>query len=389
MSKAYHNQLCCAICDVVFLPSTSQPSKAMEWLADVVLLSDPEREFELLSKHYDGGKPQNDPPLIPRILQGIQKTRAEFVRATDFRVLTTFGDEDHRKIVLPYDMYERIYGQNPPWGPPPYFMPVHKACIELAESAMRHCHDIAVRDLRTLWKVLRMRMLASLTFNHTANQIHRSWPPDRIRLPHGYYIPSQPYIFDINPLGQGEWWETNPLSIPKLTSTVLDNLQSLPPARPATPQVITFHKAFIALPNELQVLIQSYLVSENGLPSLCNGLLPQWMWREMLLGGVTIPFLYDINVTVVKEFYTEWRSVHGDQEPNWELLVRKLSQVAWRMWDVEGSALKIPTGLRNRTRIWKLVGEMYVNDLAHTQPKYAPWIPEYWDRRGRPMHPKK
>ncbi|KAI1469395.1 uncharacterized protein F4812DRAFT_422906 [Daldinia caldariorum] len=386
MSRAYYNQLCCAICDVAFLPSTSQLSKAMEWLADVVLLSDPEREFELLSKNLNREKTQNEPLPSPRILQEIKKTRAEFVGGTDFRIFTTFGDEDHRRIVLPYDMYERIYGQNDPWGPSPYFMPVHRACIDLAETIMCRCHNIVVRDLRTLWKVLRMRMVASLTFSHTANQVHRTWPTDRIQLPHGYYIPSQPYIFDIDPLGQGEWWEANPLAIPKLTSTVLDNLQSLPTARPATAQTITFHKALVALPNELQVLIRSYIVSENGIPSRCNGLLPQWMWREMLLGGEIVPFLYDIDVTTVKEFYAQWRRVNGDQEPNWELLVRKLSQVAWRMWDVEGSALKIPNGLRNRRRIWKLVGEMYVNDLAHTQPKYAPWIPEFWDRKGRPLY---
>ncbi|OTB13844.1 hypothetical protein K445DRAFT_24339 [Daldinia sp. EC12] len=357
----------------------------MEWLADVVLLSDPEREFELLSKHYDAGKNENAPLLNPQISQGIEKTRAQFVQGVDFRILTSFNHEDYGKLVLPYDIYERTYGQNPPWGPPPYFMPVHKACIDLAESTMRRCHDITVRDLRTLWKVLRMRMVASLASNNI-NQI-RFWPFDRIQLPHGYYIPSQPYIMDIDPAGKGEWWEANPLAIPKLTSTILDNLQSLPPAPPAAPQAIAFHKAFLALPSELQALIRSYLKSQNGLPSRCNGLLPQWMWREMLLGGEILPFLYDLDVTVVEAFYKQWERDNGDQEPNWELLVRRLSQVAWRMWDVDGSTVKIPNGLRNRRRIWKLIEEMYVNDLIDTRSMDAPWIPEYWDRRGRPIHP--
>ncbi|KAI1136377.1 hypothetical protein F5Y05DRAFT_415147 [Hypoxylon sp. FL0543] len=405
-SASYEGKLCCTICGDAILPATSDLYETTRWQAEAVLLSDPAREFEHLVEHYKGGKRRNVPKISLQIVQGIRKDRARLVQANRLWIVTTEGDEesDHnQEEVLATHSYGR--DENGDWAVTPYYIATHRACLEVAEATMRDSpHDIVVRDLRTLWKVLRMRFEVddSYYMSSAADSVAR---PQRIQLPHAYYMPFRP-----SPLAMGyapgeqadavaasnhniERWESaHPLHVPDVTEAVLENLKSLPPAMTTIPEALPFQKRFLALPPELQNHICSFLVSRHGMPSMCNGLLPQWIWREVLLGGRCLPFLQDLDVNIVKDFCASWDRDRRHHEFNWELLVRKLSQEAWAICDAETSILKVPNGLRNRRRIWKLVKEMYVGDMV-PMPRAAysgtepVTVPRYWNEGGELVHP--
>ncbi|OTA65974.1 hypothetical protein K449DRAFT_431436 [Hypoxylon sp. EC38] len=398
-------KLCCAICGDAILPPTLELSETTKWRAEVVLLSDPAREFEQLREHYQGGKRQNAPRMSLQITQEIRKDRARVIKEDRFQIITSKEEEEELAYNQEEVLANHSYGRdmNGEWGSMPYYIATHGACLEVAESAMRHSpHDIFVRDLRTLWKVLRMRFKVddSYYMSLIMDSVAR---PQRIQLPHAYYMPFRP-----SPLAMGyapgeeadqaaasnhkiERWEAAyPLHVPDATETILKNLKSLPPAPATIPEAIHSQKKFLALPPELQNHICTFLTSSHGMPNLCNGLLPQSVWREILISGRCLPFLRDLDVNIIQDFCARWDREQGDREPNWELLVRKLSQEAWGIYDVEKSILKIPNGLRNRRRIWKLVEEMYVGDLVPiaravylgAEPVA---VPRYWDEGGEPV----
>ncbi|KAI1099466.1 hypothetical protein F4804DRAFT_83641 [Jackrogersella minutella] len=401
MSSAtlYEGKLCCAICGDAIVPPTSRLAEDAAWQTKAALLSDPAREFEQLEVHYRGGK-RSDAPRLEFLATGeIRKDRARVIEGGRLQIISaaeSYEDPDGEQEVQSNQSYGRE--ENGEWSVRPYYIATHEACLEVAENAMcRSPHDIVVRDLRTMWKVLRMRFEVddSYYMSTVTGVVAR---PQRVQLRHGYYMPFRPasIMTGLPPSEQsegkiGRWEAAYPLHVPNVTSAVLENLKGLPPAT-AIPEAVAFQKRFLALPPELRDHISSFLSSRNGMPSLCNGLLPQWVWREVLLRGDCLPFLRDLDVAAVGDFCRQWNLDHEDQEPNWELLVRRLSQEAWSVWDAESSSLKVPNGLRNRRRIWQLVEEMYVGDLVAvkraTQMGSDPVaVPRYWNERGELVYP--
>ncbi|KAI1207809.1 uncharacterized protein F4807DRAFT_433404 [Annulohypoxylon truncatum] len=396
----YEGKLCCAICGDAILPPTPELSSAERWQTEAVLLSDPDREFEHLEEHYRGGKKRDAKRLDISTAREIRKDRARVIEKDRLRIIAANQDGDADMEQEEVDS-NRSYGreENGEWVVTPYYIATHEACLEVAETVMRRSpHDIAVRDLRTLWKVLRMRFKVDDMYLMSSS-IEFVASPQRIQLPHSYYMPFRfaPMLSGSFPSGEIDrkverWEAAYPLHVSDLTSAVLENLSSLPPATAAIPQAVSFQKRFLALPPELRDHVCSFLASRNGMPGTCNGLLPQWIWREVLLRGECLPFLRDLDVAVVRDFCARWGREHGSQEPNWELLVRKLSQEAWSIWDAESSSLKVPSGLRNRRRIWQLIEEMYVGDLVPVKRMMRVSsdhvvVPRYWDERGEVMHP--
>ncbi|XXH01239.1 arginine metabolism regulation protein II [Hypoxylon texense] len=405
--SSYEGQLCCAICGDAILPPTPEPSASLKWQTEAVLLSDPDQEFEQLERHYRGGKKRDAPRLDPHVGHGIRKDRAQVIGGDRLRILPaekedTEGGQDREHEVRANNSY--IYEVNDQWAVTPYHIATHGACLEVAEDVMhRSPHDIVVRDLRTLWKVLRMRFEVddSYYMSTVTGAVSR---PQRVQLPHGYYMPfrssrlasGDPSI-EQNATdssgGDHERWEASyPLFVPDLTSAILENLGTLPPVMAAIPESLAFQRQFLALPPEMRDHVCSFLVSRNGMRSTCNGRLPQWVWRDVLLIGQCLPFLPEIDVSVVEDFCSQWEEQHPGKEPNWEFLVRRLSQEDWSIWDAESSSLKVPNGLRNRRRIWQLVEEMYVGDLVSVQRATHHGtdhvaVPRYWDRAGELMYP--
>ncbi|KAI0106366.1 hypothetical protein F4776DRAFT_646302 [Hypoxylon sp. NC0597] len=403
---SYVGKLCCSICGDAILPQTSELSETTKWQAEAVLLSDPAREFEQLGEHYRGGKRRNAPRLKLEITQEVRKDRARVIQGDRLQIIIAEGDEEsadsQEEVLANHSNGRDVNGE---WASIPYYIVTHGGCLELAETVMRRSpHDIVVRDLRTLWKVLRMRFEVddSYYMSSTTDSVER---PQRIQLPHAYYMPFRPPLLAMGyaPGEQADqaaasdhkierWEAAYPVHVPDATATILENLNTLPPAPATIPEATPFSKKFVALPPELQIHVCSFLTSRHGMPSVCNGLLPQWVWREILLGGRCLPFLRDLDINVAKDFCSRWDREHSHCEPNWELLVRKLSQEAWGIYDAEKSMLKVPNGLRNRRRIWKLVEEMYVGDLVPiAQASYLGIepvrVPRYWNEGGEQVYP--
>ncbi|KAI1412729.1 hypothetical protein F5Y13DRAFT_162557 [Hypoxylon sp. FL1857] len=402
---SYEGKLCCAICGNAVLPPTSEVGDATRWQTEAMLLSDPAREFEQLGEHYRGGKRRHAPRLNLHAAQDIRKDRARVIQGDSLRIITSKDDEgleQGQEGVLAN--YSPNHHENEEWASTPYYIVTHEACLEVAESVMRRSpHHIVLRDLRTLWKVLHMRF--EVEDSYYMSSVTDEARPQRVQLPHAYYMPFRPSLLAMGYAPGDEsnaatavncdmerWEAACPLHVPDITESVLKNLNYLPPAPVTMPEAIPFQKKFLALPPELQNHVCSFLTSRHGMPNVCNGLLPQRVWREVLLGGQCLPFLGTLDISAVKDFYARWEQDRSNCEPNWELLVRKLSQEAWGIWDAETSLLKVPNGLRNRRRIWKLVEEMYVGDLvpmarathAGTEPVR---VPRYWDERGKLAYP--
>lgn len=190
------------------------------------------------------------------------------------------------------------------------------------------------------------------------------------------------------------------MDVPDLTLEILQNVEALEP-QSANPLAKNFSQLFLALPQELQDRIVAFMGSFDGLSTHCTGLLPQHTWLHILLGGRYLPFLWDLDATIVQRFCQE--KAEKGIELNWELLVRKLSNGVWIHWQHNNllqAALQIhcypnmaiPDGLRNRRRIWQLVEEMYVGDVLPVRrswidSKQIPTMPRYWDEYGDPVYP--
>ncbi|KAI0165350.1 hypothetical protein GGR52DRAFT_558411 [Hypoxylon sp. FL1284] len=393
----------CSICGDIIPWLGAEPSVASRWQREAVLLSDPDQEFEQLERYYEGNEWHHKPRPELRVELAIRKDDARS-HGYLFGILATEGESLWASWVKPY-INAHVHERN---GKPyyiPYYITTHGACIAVAEDVMRRSpHDIVVRDLRTLWKVLRMRF-----------QVHDCYPadtppgtvmpPPQIQLPHNYYIPRRTSpattgnSFDgrdgihNSPNGLERWEAFYPLHVPHLTLAILDNLRTMPPGPKDTPETIDFRNKFLTLPTELRDHICSFLVSRNGLPDTCNGFLPQELWLELLLAGKILPFLPEIDADAINDFCLLWDKDHQGSEPNWELLVRRLSQEDWSGGDdTENSSLKVPSGLRNRRRIWRLVEDMYVGDLMPVQRTADPCanpvtLKRYWDYNGRLASP--
>jgi hypothetical protein len=73
---------------------------------------------------------------------------------------------------------------------------------------------------------------------------------------------------------------------------------------------------------------------------------------------LTLAWDLDVNVIRIKEQARNW---------NWELLVRKLSQL--KIHEPGDTSLELPLQLKNRRRIWRLLEEARVGDYAEWQNK--------------------
>ncbi|KAI9664255.1 MAG: hypothetical protein M1831_002434 [Alyxoria varia] len=179
-----------------------------------------------------------------------------------------------------------------------------------------------------------------------------------------------PYEFDDS--GRGERQkicEADPFGMPRLTSSVLSNLQS---QKPGTERVevnstdlADLRNRFSSLPTELCDIIEDYVVQKfsHNMPLRCTYILPQYFWRDKLLSGSLFPWLDDLQAQVFAEKEAEL----GENECwNWELLARGLSQNS--MIEYNDETLTLPLGLKNRRRIWILLELARIGDNQEDDP---------------------
>ncbi|ERF75793.1 hypothetical protein EPUS_01623 [Endocarpon pusillum Z07020] len=171
-------------------------------------------------------------------------------------------------------------------------------------------------------------------------------------------------VFDMNPMT---------IKAKQLTDFVLSMLQPLLLPRPTAGQgharEIT-HCPGARLPQELLNMIESYASSSfsNADPEPSR-ILPQSWWREALINKKMLPWLWDLDVDMIRTKDSKppknWFGASGTWvEWDWELLVRKLAQTDFYK-DIgihtagEGPAL----ALKNRRRIF-----LIMDDLVRTLP---------------------
>lgn len=157
-------------------------------------------------------------------------------------------------------------------------------------------------------------------------------------------------------------FEADPVTIPSMTESILTQLELEAPAttKPQlSPQTALLASQVNNLPSELLKLIVHHLEPLHDLPLQCTAVLPPASWLEGLLKDKLLPWLWDLNISVTLD---KEASKPVGREWNWEGLVRKLSQTALHKPRMIFDDL--PFGLRNRRRIWRIVDEMYVGDVA-------------------------
>lgn len=167
----------------------------------------------------------------------------------------------------------------------------------------------------------------------------------------------------------------NPLKIDvkELTRFVLSLLQPLLLPRPTAKHRHvhgTDHCPGARLPQELLNVIEAHLSSSFIDPDPePSQILPQSWWREVLVNKILLPWLWDLDVGMIRKKESQprknWFGAPGTWvEWDWESLVRKLAQTNFYK-DIgihtagEGAAL----ALKNRRRIF-----LIMDDLARTQP---------------------
>jgi hypothetical protein len=124
-------------------------------------------------------------------------------------------------------------------------------------------------------------------------------------------------------------------------------------------------------PELKQAIVDSLLPLRN-LPLQCTRLLDQSYWKEILISGRFLPFLWDLDLDLLGAKVSQ---LPGKLEWNWERLVRQLSQSGFLDYAAKASqdshyVQGVPFGLRNRRRIWRILEEMQVNDMEPLSYSY-------------------
>lgn len=343
--------MCCAICGSAFSQQDS-----------TILIHDDARELEHVQEHYA----TKWGPCGFTTNRGINEAPATYESGPNF--ITQNG----RRVTACCSAESAIEVDQ-------YRIPVHNYCLDLAKYALRSRHS-RLSSMRQLWKVLRMRCLAS-----SANG--QQDPLRRIDAPDNYHLPSSSAGAQSKDMDE-QWYAADAWNIPNLTAGLVAQLQ--PVRSHAAQSQSAFRARFEKLPQEMQDHILSSVFSEPEFSSQCTKLVPQSVWMDMLLDDRIIPFLWDLDRETLERKVAEGQKM--GVEWDFELLVRQLCQTAFN--ESSSCLAGMPAGLHNRRRIWKLLGEMYVGDYLPEAPSPASSlmgqpaaIPRYWNEEGDLQHP--
>ena len=218
------------------------------------------------------------------------------------------------------------------------YLPFHRLCLCVADrfidsvpSSLIMAHTVTsdgITSVKSLWEVLFHRLQGD----------SMGFPDQYLPEPHDYFggWPCRNAYWEPDALPQhGEvskskicvkTWiaklrqlqEQNPVDIPNLTSSILQNLKPAESAHASSPS-------------------------------------QQNWYFEAFLNKQIFPWLWDLDTKAILE---KQRAGHWD----WELLVRKLSIKT--IHEPDDESIDIPLQLRNRRRIWRLLEEARMNDVA-------------------------
>ncbi|KAK6003999.1 hypothetical protein QM012_008849 [Aureobasidium pullulans] len=210
------------------------------------------------------------------------------------------------------------------------YLPVHNVCLQLADRFINTASTVE-RDFRNttsgritselqLWEVLYPRV-DQFGCKSMTNEPHNFFlpPGSHSGMPWGKEYDSGEFSFLDSSIYA--LLMANPLEIPNITHSILENLKAIPDTEP--------------LLHETQ---------DESCDSLANSKAYPWLW--------------DLDTLSIraKQKSSRWE---------WESLLRSLWQPDVHMPSDE--SLDIPLSLRNRRRIWRILEEARVNDLPITR----------------------
>ncbi|KAK8084114.1 hypothetical protein PG996_002895 [Apiospora saccharicola] len=386
----------CTICGCPICPPPQRPSEGgvegveqqqpeeeeqPKWLEQAVMLSDPAEEFETLEMHYRAGKKPGVPELeFTHDDQEIQ--RDEVTMATPDECILT---KDGTRVRPNWGVGLDNDGQRRHPDSTPYGIVVHAACLDVVERVMRkrsrrrRCLG-GGPSLRTLWKVLRMRLdtcdnelmgrtnwstqfaplwLRNFFYQYltpteftTGDRWRISWREDHGKWVSGHrndgiarllspsrFFALRKYDWILGVYGVPTYLYIDltvvymqlledPTTIPDLTNILLSNIKRVE-VEAVDQETQAFRNAFMSLPLELRDHILDLLSSCDDLHLFCTRLLPQESWRDMLLGKKCLSFLYDIDGAAVLRFAQTKEEEPDANTVDWESLVRSLSRGVW------------------------------------------------------------
>ncbi|XXG93756.1 hypothetical protein Hte_000005 [Hypoxylon texense] len=289
------NQIYCCICGAPILETGQSNDKRGEWLAHAVLLTTGQEKGNAVE--VDTYWPQ--PPGQAYALNLGPKPAAESQR----RVLQLDAEyyEHNRFNILGSDTTVGAFTVGTDLPTPAvtsggsFYLAVHRSCNQLAS------HFIDSRP-----------------------EAHDT-----------FQISPQEEITSVKQLW--ELLEENPLDIPDLTESILQNLR-------AESSEMSKGKS-----DEMHGNLQ-------GSDQISNAVRNQDWWYGALVNKKLFPWLWDLDMEAVHEKYRcgSW---------DWELIVRQLSQL--EIHEPGDGTLSLPVGLRNRRRIWRLLEDARLDDIAN------------------------
>ncbi|KAI1393090.1 uncharacterized protein F4822DRAFT_393052 [Hypoxylon trugodes] len=339
------NQIYCCICGSPFLEPGQSDDERGEWLARAVLVTtahetDHGIELDIYWPQAPSGSYALDlgPNPPTELKRRVLRLDSEYSEHNQFKILESGATVSAFTVGAGSPTSTVTSGGT-------FYLAVHGVCNQLAEhfidsrAEARDTFQIGPQDkissIKQLWEVLYRRMPGSTPLN--SEYI--------LPEPHAYYggrYCRNVYWEPSDDLEYGELLEENPSEIPNLTESILQNLQ---PASSEAPGDKLNKTNF----NHQESNPKSEIVHNQ-----------DW-WYDAFISKTLFPWLWDLDVKLIQK-----RRQEGNWD--WKALGRQLSRV--EIHTPSDETLNLPLGLRNRRRIWRLLEDARVDDIASDGRRY-------------------
>ncbi|KAG2003841.1 hypothetical protein GB937_009333 [Aspergillus fischeri] len=360
--KGYHaGDICCVVCGAPsFVVEDEVRNKNLErykWFVPLAIRAENyhyEKDWDIVSL------PNHDLPLE---VLGIDDIEIDGVH---------YGEQLFKLEPLPYGEHSSklvhdLYTEYP-------YATVHSECLDM----MRRLVDYRQALLKAGVSVgpKRPTTLSQFyeVFEQRLNRVHWHYPlgrngtfnPLRVVEPHYYYFRDTDLFHNVMwAFGDQKVYEYEmaPSPIPGLTQEILSYLRPLPPSLQGQSGLSL---GLEALPTELQDMVFKNLHPFINPPQTCTRSLPSRLWRDLLFYRQILPWLWDLDISALQSCPVTSDAVdvptfEAEEVWDWERLVRTLAQV--EVFEPGQPLEHAPLRLRNRRRIWRLLGEAEDGDI--------------------------
>ncbi|KAI1267530.1 hypothetical protein F5Y18DRAFT_424637 [Xylariaceae sp. FL1019] len=283
-------------------------------------------------------------------------------------------------------------------------LPIHSNCLTVARvfCETQTQFDIEFRfagggppqNLGHLYEIWSKRAIAAFSGGPHTQPI--PCPFDYLGVPFHTKLPE--YVKQTEKDDQLRRYEQNPLGLRNLTEMIMSRLETIDGnSLEVRKDIKELWKRVQSLPEELYRRVLEHLMpfdadestirknhfTRSSISLECSRILTPLWWRDQLLSGNLIPWIFDLNLKNVQEFrkatfyddlvdaerhLQEKSHIFDENSWDWELLVRHLAQpdVFENRGRLHGCKV---SGLWNRRRIWKLLDNARLGNVVFLQPE--------------------